>query len=120
MAITFVAIFFDLDPAKSFPLRLGARAVTQQLGKLIETNVKAVNATGWVKNLVDPLMQNNTPLVEYGVHMARKLLESGLGPKEICWSQILPTSGKYPPAPSTTTDAESVSSGHGSKPGTSC
>ena len=93
MAITFVAIFFDLDPAKSFPLRLGARAVTQQLGKLIEANVKTVNATSWVKSLVDPLMENRTPLVDYGVHMTRKLLESGLGPHEIAWSQILPTSG---------------------------
>lgn len=53
LAIISVYIFFDLDPTKSFPLRLAARAVTQQLGKLIETNVKAVNMTGWVATLVD-------------------------------------------------------------------
>ena len=33
-------------------------------------------------------------LISCSVHMVRKLLESGLGPKEIAWSQILPTSGK--------------------------
>lgn len=91
LAIIFVCIFFDLDPAKSFPLRLAAKAVTQQLGKLIEANVKAVNMTGWVANLVDGRRENHSPLKDYGVHMIRRLLESGLGVAEITWSQILPT-----------------------------
>lgn len=93
MAGIFICIFFDLDPAKSFPLRHGVKAVTQQLGKLIEANVKAVSMTGWVANLVDPLMQSHTKLTDYGVHMVRRLLDSGLGQKEVCWSQILPTAG---------------------------
>ena len=91
LAVIFVCIFFDLDPAKSFPLRLAARAVTQQLGKLIETNVKAVNMTGWVANLVDGRRENHSPLKDYGVHMIRRLLDTGLGVHEITWSQILPT-----------------------------
>ena len=91
LAIIFVCIFFDLDPAKSFPLRLGARQVGQQLGKLIEANVKMVNMTSWVAGVVDSFHKNNSPLTEYGVHMIRKLLESGLGVKEIAWSQVLPT-----------------------------
>lgn len=91
LAIIFVCIFFDLDPAKSFPLRLAARAVTQQLGKLIESNDKAVNMTGWVATLVDGKRENQSPLKDYGVHMIRRLLESGLGVDEIAWSQILPT-----------------------------
>lgn len=91
LAVIFVCIFFDLDPAKSFPLRLAARAVTQQLGKLIEANVKTVNMTGWVANLVDGRRENHSPLKDYGVHMIRKLLESGLGVNEVTWSQILPT-----------------------------
>ena len=33
MAVIFIIIFFDLDPAKSFPLRQAGRAVTEQLGK---------------------------------------------------------------------------------------
>ena len=48
LAVIFACIFFDLDPAKSFPLRMAARQVAQQLGKLVEANVKMVNMTGWI------------------------------------------------------------------------
>lgn len=93
LAVIFVCIFFDLDPAKSFPLRQAARAVTQQLGKLVEANVKAVNMTGWIAGLVNGMTQHHTPLTDYGVHMVRRLLDSGMGAQEVTWSQILPTAG---------------------------
>lgn len=93
MAVIFTCIFFDLDPAKSFPLRMATRSVTQTLGKLIEANVKSLNMTGWIAGIVDGMHHNHTPLEDYGVHMVRRLLESGLGPSEITWSQILPTAG---------------------------
>ena len=94
LAVIFTCIFSDLDPAKSFPLRMGTRAVTQQLGKIVEANVKTVNATGWVAGIVDGMHTiDHSPLKDYGVHMVRKLLESGLGVEEITWSQILPTAG---------------------------
>ena len=93
LAVIFTCIFFDLDPAKSFPLRLAAKAVTQQLGKLVEANVKLVNATGWIAGVVDGMHQQHNPLTDYGVHMVRRLLESGMGVSEITWSQIMPTVG---------------------------
>ena len=93
LAVIFTCIFFDLDPAKSFPLRLAAKAVTEQLGKLVEANVAAVNMTGWIAGIVDKLHQDHSALTDYGVHMVRRLLDSGLGTKEITWSQILPTAG---------------------------
>ncbi|KAL8770606.1 MAG: hypothetical protein Q9209_003674 [Squamulea sp. 1 TL-2023] len=91
IAVIFVAIFFDFDPAISFPLRHAARAVSQQLGKLIEANVHSVSMTGMVAGVVDRFRENDNPLSDYGVHMIRRLLESGLGVSEITWSQILPT-----------------------------
>ncbi|KAI9888686.1 MAG: hypothetical protein M1814_006542 [Vezdaea aestivalis] len=91
LAVIFVCIFFDLDPAKSFPLRMAARAIGQQIGKLVEANVKAVNATGWIAGIVDSRHQNHGHLQDYGVHMIRRLLESGMGPYEVAWSQVLPT-----------------------------
>ncbi|KAI9884215.1 MAG: hypothetical protein M1823_004008 [Watsoniomyces obsoletus] len=91
LAIIFVCIFFDLDPASSFPLRRTAYVVTQQIGKLVEANVKATKATGWIAGLVDGMQQNNGPLQEYGVHMIRRLLESGMDLADIAWSQVLPT-----------------------------
>ncbi len=93
LAIISICIFHDLDPAKSFPLRLAGKAVTQQLGKLVETNVKSVNRTGWISGFVDGRTQHHTPLADYGVHMVRSLLEGGLGASEVTWSQILPTAG---------------------------
>ena len=93
LAVISTCIFFDLDPAKSFPLRLAAKAITQQLGKLVEANVKTVNATGWIAGIVDGMHQHHSPLTDYGVHMVRRLLESGMGASEITWSQIVPTTG---------------------------
>lgn len=83
MAVMFIAIFFDFDPPKSFPLRHAARAFGQQLGKLIEVNVKATKATGIISGVVDSFRENHNALKDYGVHMIRKLLDSGLGPEEI-------------------------------------
>lgn len=93
LSVLFVGIFFDLDPVKSFPLRKAARAVTQQLGKLVELNVQSVNLTGWVAGVVDGLREEDNALKDYGVHMVRRLLDSGMGVSEATWSQIVPTAG---------------------------
>ena len=93
LAVISTCISFDLDVAKSFPLRLAAKAITQQLGKLVEANVKTVHATGWIAGIVDGMHQHHSPLTDYGVHMVRRLLESGMGVSEITWSQIVPTAG---------------------------
>ncbi|KAI9799736.1 MAG: hypothetical protein M1833_003855 [Piccolia ochrophora] len=93
LAVIFVFLFFDMDPAKSFPLKKAATAVAQQLGKLVEANVKAVNATGWIAGIIDPMFQNSGPLQDYGVHMIRRLLESGMSVSEVAWSQVFPTAG---------------------------
>ena len=93
LAIIYTCIFSDLDPAKSFPLRLAAKAITQQLGKLVESNFKMVNSSGWIAGIVDGMHQHHSPLTDYGVHMVRRLLESGMGVSEITWSQIVPTAG---------------------------
>ncbi|KKA23635.1 Peroxidase [Rasamsonia emersonii CBS 393.64] len=91
MAVIFTCIFFDLDPAKSFPLRQAARAVAQQLGKIIEANVKSVSATGFLSSFIDSFRRNDNALADYGIHMIRRLLDSGLSASEITWSQVLPT-----------------------------
>ena len=106
ISVIFIAIFFDFDPPKSFPLRHAGRAFGQALGKLIEANVKATHMTGFISGIVDSFRENDNALKEYGVHMIRKLLDSGLSSEEIgkmshsyspedgliraAWSQILP------------------------------
>ena len=37
--------------------------------------------------------QNHGPLADYGVHMVRQLLSSGMDAEEITYSQIVPTAG---------------------------
>jgi len=91
LALFAATVFLDLEPTKSFPVRLATRDVTQQLGKHIESNVKGVNLTGWISGIVDGMHQDHTPLKNYGVHMVRRLLESNMGISEVTWSQILPT-----------------------------
>ncbi|KAL2008268.1 hypothetical protein VTN00DRAFT_8250 [Thermoascus crustaceus] len=91
MAVVFTAIFFDLDPSKSFPLRHAARTVGHQLGKIVEAHVKSVSGSGLLSGFLDNFRRNDNALEDYGIHMIRRLLESGLGPSEITWSQILPT-----------------------------
>lgn len=93
LSVIFICIFFDLDPATSFPLRHATRAVAQQLGKIVESNVKSVSMTGLISGIVDKLRENNNPLADYGVHMVRQLLNSGLKEDEVTWSQILPAAG---------------------------
>jgi linoleate 10R-lipoxygenase len=93
LSVLFVGIFFDLDPVKSFPLRKAARAVTQQLGKLVEMNVQSVSMTGWIAGVIDGLREEENALRDYGVHMIRRLLDSGMGVSEATWSQIVPTAG---------------------------
>ncbi|OJJ51688.1 hypothetical protein ASPZODRAFT_55528 [Penicilliopsis zonata CBS 506.65] len=91
MAVIFTCIFFDVDPAKSFPLRHAAHAVSQQLGAIIEANVKSIGGSGLISSLMDGFRRNHNALQEYGVHMVRRLFESGLGASDITWSQIIPT-----------------------------
>ena len=93
MAAMFVFLFFDVDPVKSFPLALGARKVTQQLGKLVEANVKFISSTSWISGITDQFIDTEGPHKDYGVDLVRRLLESGKSAEEIAWSQILPTAG---------------------------
>lgn len=93
MALVFTCIFYDADPAKSFPLRQAARKLTQQLGEIMETLVIPELAHGIFGGVIQRLHEQQKPLSLYGTHMLKKLSESGLGARDLIWSQILPTAG---------------------------
>jgi len=96
----FIAIFFDVDSSKSFPLRHAAYAATRQLGALVEVQVKAVKNWGWLQGVWDPLNirgRNKSALTNYGYHMVNRLLESGESPRDITWKYIVPTAGASAP-----------------------
>ncbi|KAL1954110.1 hypothetical protein VTO42DRAFT_1734 [Malbranchea cinnamomea] len=93
----FTCIFFDLDPVKSFALRQTARTVAQQLGKVVEAYVKSVSGTKIFAKVLDRFRRNKTGLADYGIHMIRRLLDSGLTAEQVTWSQVLPTAGAMIP-----------------------
>lgn len=90
MALVFTCIFYDVDVSKSFQLEQASRQVAQQLGDLVMANVELVNKAGFIANILNRLHRHDT-LSDYGVHMIQRLLESGLPPKEIVWTHILPS-----------------------------
>ncbi|KAJ5585548.1 Psi-producing oxygenase A [Penicillium hispanicum] len=90
MALVFASIFYDVDVAKSFQLGQTSRQVAQQLGELVMANVELVDKVGFISNLINRLHRHDI-LSEYGVHMIQCLLHSGLPPREIVWTHILPS-----------------------------
>ena len=50
---------------------MAAKAVTQQLRKLVDVNVSTVNLTGFISGVVDSFRQENNALKDYGAHMVR-------------------------------------------------
>jgi len=92
MAIICASIFYDADPAKSFPLRQAAKSLTQKLGKLVELNVRFVEKTGVLQDLLEMFYRHDT-LSDFGVNMIRRLLGSGIPAKGLVWTHILPTVG---------------------------
>ncbi|KAI5788727.1 heme peroxidase [Pyronema domesticum] len=96
----FIAIFFDMDSSKSFPLRHAAYAATRQLGAVVEQQVKALKSWGWLQGVWDPLNirgRNKSALRDYGYHMINRLIESGDSAAEITWKYIIPTAGASAP-----------------------
>ncbi|OJD17342.1 hypothetical protein AJ78_02580 [Emergomyces pasteurianus Ep9510] len=92
MALVFTCIFFDADPAKSFHLRQGARKATQGLGDIVMLNVQLIKQSGSLANVAERLKGNDL-LMDYGVHMIRRLLDTGLSAEQIVWTHMLPTAG---------------------------
>lgn len=93
MALVFICIFFDVDPAQSFALRQAARTLTQQLGEIMEMLIIPEAREPAVLNTVLGFFHKHSALSKYGLHMIHQLLKSDLSTKDIIWSQILPTAG---------------------------
>ncbi|KAJ6259386.1 Psi-producing oxygenase [Drechslerella dactyloides] len=92
LSVMFTFVFFDIEPTKSFALHKAGRMVAGQLAHLIEANVIAINKTSFMKNIIDNIYDQNSSLKDYGIHLIRRLLESGKTAQEITWqmfSQIL-------------------------------
>lgn len=91
MANLFIVVYLDSDPALSFPIHRKACDITKQLGYLIEANVTDINFGGYLSNIMRALVHRTSPLEDYGVHMIRRLLRSGMDIHELVWGHIMGT-----------------------------
>lgn len=95
LALNFVDIFYDVDAAKSFSLHQSARKLMQQLGSVYQVEVEAIaNSSAIMDWLTRPARKSALPgLPDYGVHMIKELLKTGIPPKDLVWTHILPFAG---------------------------
>jgi len=93
MAGVFALVFFDADPAVSFPLHVKSQKATRMLGKLVQDNVEEIKAGGMVSSVIRTIWPKDTVLQKYGIHMIKRLLATGKSPEELVWGHILGTAG---------------------------
>ncbi|KAI0891686.1 linoleate diol synthase [Annulohypoxylon nitens] len=96
LAVIFINIFSDSDPVKAFPLRQASKAITGQLGNIIETTVKQVAGFG-ISGLFSSWPKKNDAVGSYGANLIKGLSKAGLNNYDIAWGQILPTAGASVP-----------------------
>ena len=70
--------------------------MTQQLGKLVEANVKLVTSVG-LRGFFAGKPAADDPLAVYGTNLIKGLRKTGLSVYDIAWSQLLPTAGASVP-----------------------
>lgn len=95
LAAIFISNFYDIDPVKSYPMRLKAKEAAVQLGGLLETNVKLATTLG-MSGLFTKQIKGD-PLANRGVSLAKGLKKAGLNNQDIVWNQILPTAAALVP-----------------------
>ena len=91
MSVMFAYVFLDLDTARSFKLRAGARASGDAMAKLIKIVCEAVKADSYL-HLSDLFKMGHAGkmLGEYGTRLLRRLFKGGKSVDEVVWA-IIPT-----------------------------
>lgn len=82
LAIIFVTIFQVPEADKAFQINQAARTVANQLGSLIEGNLKGS------KGFFSSAAKKKEPVSAYGANLVKALSSAG---KDAAWSQVLPT-----------------------------
>lgn len=93
----FTTVFFDLDPASSFPLHQKSYAAAQALGKLVELKARDLSAGGVLSKAMNLIYPNKSPLKEFGDKLILRLLANGLSTHELVWGHIMGTAGGMVP-----------------------
>ncbi|RMZ89577.1 hypothetical protein DV736_g3200, partial [Chaetothyriales sp. CBS 134916] len=91
MSVLFAYVFLDLDTARSFKLRSGAKTSADGIAKLVRIVVEAVKADSYL-HLSDLFRMGRSGKVlgDYGTRLIRRLLDSGGSVDDVVWT-IIPT-----------------------------
>ncbi|KAF7718629.1 Linoleate 10R-lipoxygenase [Penicillium ucsense] len=91
LATIYSALFYDVDPAKSYSLNKAASAVSQQLGSVVESTVKADTQSSLFSGLMNSFRPHDNALREHGTASLRRVKDLGMSASQITWSHIMPT-----------------------------
>jgi hypothetical protein len=91
MSVMFAYVFLDLDTARSFKLRLGAKSSGDQIAKLIRIVCEAVRADSYL-HVSDLFRMGHAGklLGDFGTRLLRRLFEGGKSVDDVVW-EIIPT-----------------------------
>lgn len=101
LALTYITMFLNVDPVRTFPLRQATKSVSEQLGKLIETSVGG--ATGWFGG-----GDKAESLAAHGTNLVKTLSKSGMSASEIAWNQVLPSAVAMVPTQGSVVSSSSI------------
>jgi hypothetical protein len=93
MSGVFALIFFDVNPAGSFPLHIKAHKATEILGNVVTKNVEAIAHSGILSKITQAIWPNDSALKSYGIHFIERLLKSGIEPEKLVYGHMLGTAG---------------------------
>lgn len=91
MSVMFAYVFLDLDTARSFKLRLGAKGSGEQIAKLLRIVLEAVRADSYL-HVSDLFRMGHAGklLADFGSRLLRRFFEGGKSIDEVVWT-IIPT-----------------------------
>jgi hypothetical protein len=90
-SVMFAYVFLDLDTARSFKLRLGAKQSGEQIAKLLKIVCTAIQADSYL-HVSDLFRMGHAGkmLGEFGTRLVRRLFADGRSVDEVVWT-IIPT-----------------------------
>lgn len=97
MSAVFAYTFLDIDPAKTFALRVAGEQATALLAKAIEPTVTKIGSNGIIFRAQEMMKSTGKDfLKDYGVKLIQRLFEGGKSIDEVTWT-VLPTSAAAVP-----------------------
>ena len=97
LSAIYVNLYHGFDKMKTFSLQQDAKKLAQDLGNLVETNIKLANMLG-MGGLFAGKGGKNDLMGKHGLAIAKGLVKGGMSARDVAWSEVLPTAAAMVPA----------------------